>query len=133
MLKPQAGDVFHIWCAHCVPPKWKYHVIASVQPRLRYFLINSRPAAFQRGNPALMAHQVDLREVDYRFLGHDSVLDCSQLGGGPTASELEDILLKDPRAHLGRIEVSTRRVVRHIVQHSDLLASKEIAAVLAIW
>lgn len=132
-LKIEAGSVFHLWCGHCRDPKWKFHVVAYVQPQLRYFLINTRPAAFQRADASLMAHQVDLLEADHEFLSHDSVLDCSQVVGGPTASELEDLFLADEGLLLGRLATNCRRTARRVVQASDLLSPKEIAAILAIW
>lgn len=132
-LKIEAGSVFHIWCPSCKPPKWKFYVVASINPQVRYFLINTRPAAFQLADVQLAAHQVEMLEKDHGFLNHDSVIDCSQLIGGPTASELEDLHTQNEGVLLGRVITSTRRSVRHIVKESDLLSTKDIAAILAIW
>lgn len=131
-LSVQAGTVLHVWCAHCTPPKWKYHVVAYVEP-LRYLLINTQAAAFQRSNAELLAHQVSLGKQDNSFLRHDSVLDCSQVVGGPSMSELEDAFLKNPSVLMGRISSNGRRAVRSVVSKSELLSSREIAAILAIW
>lgn len=133
MLQLHAGDVFHLWCAHCKPPKLKFYVVAAIEPQLRYFLINSQPAPFQLKKPILMGHQVAIREADHGFLNHDSVIDCTEVYGGPSASDLEDIWTKDHRVHIGRIETSARRAVRHVVQHSVLLSPNEMAAILRIW
>lgn len=105
--------------------------MAAQRPQLCYFLINSRPAAFQLANPAIMAHQVPLKAG--KFLKHDSVLDCSKVVGGVTASEIEDLHSDDPSIYLGRLETEIRRAVRHVVQHSELLSPKEIAAILSMW
>lgn len=131
-LSIQAGTVLHVWCSHCTPPKWKYHVVAYVDP-LRYLLINTQSAAFQRANSLLMAHQVSLEKQDNPFLRHDSVLDCSQVVGGPSLSELEDAYLKNPGVLMGRVGAKGRRAVRSVISKSELLSAKEISAILAIW
>lgn len=133
MLKLEAGTVLHIWCTHCNPQKWKFYVVAFVEPKLRYFLINSQPAAFQRKEPELLAHQVGLLQKEHGFLSRNSVLDCSQLSGGPTASELEDMYQGDPKILLGRIQTSPRRAVRTVVAKSNLLTPAEIKAILGVW
>lgn len=108
-------------------------MVAFVEPKLRYFLINSQPAAFQRKEPELLAHQVGLLQKDHGFLSRNSVLDCSQLSGGPTASELEDMYQDAPAILLGRIQTSPRRAVRAVVAKSNLLTPAEIKAILGIW
>ena len=133
MLKIQAGSVFHIWCAFCKPPKWKFFVVAYAEPTLRYFIINSNPAAFQRNSRTLLAHQAQLSLTDHSFLKRDSVMDCSEILGGPSASDLEDMYAKDDRVLLGRICTDARRNVRRIVGESELLSAKEIAAILEAW
>lgn len=134
MLNIQAGSVITVWCTHCTPTKWKYYVVAFVDgSAVRYMLINSRPAAFQQGSPLLMGHQVSLGVDDNKFLHHPSVLDCSQIVGGPTVSELEDLYQKDPSISRGRIGTAGRRAVRKIVGESSILSAKDIKAVLAVW
>lgn len=108
-------------------------MVAFEGPQLRYFLINSQPAAFQRKNQSLMAHQVELLARDHSFLKRDSVLDCSQLVGGPTLSELEDLYESQSPLVLGRVAASPRRAVRSVVGSSELLTGKEQKAILAIW
>lgn len=80
-----------------------------------------------------MAHQVELLARDHSFLKRDSVLDCSQLVGGPTLSELEDLYESQSPLVLGRVAASPRRAVRSVVGSSELLTGKEQKAILAIW
>lgn len=80
-----------------------------------------------------MAHQVSLSELDHDFLDHDSVLDCTQVCGGPTVSELEDQYAKNPTILLGRVSLNARRDVRRIAKESELLSAREIESILAIW
>jgi hypothetical protein len=104
-----------------------------LDPRPRYFLINSNPAAFQRNNPEIMRHQIALPEADHRFLGHDSVLDCSDLKGGLTASDLEDEFNKNSAVLRGSISSKARRAARYAITHSALLTQAEIEELLALW
>lgn len=133
MLEIQAGSVFHVWCQICRPQKWKFFVVAYVDPAVRYFIINSAPAAFQRNSPTLLRHQAELLAAEHGFLHHDSVLNCSEVFGGPTASDLEDMYSNDEAVLLGRLSPSAMQQVRGIVEGSELLSPKEIAAVLACW
>ncbi|MCC4587069.1 hypothetical protein LL962_08135 [Xanthomonas sp. NCPPB 1067] len=133
MLKIQVGSVFHIWCSFCRPPKWKFFVVATMQPELRYFVINSNPASFQRIDDVLMGHQVQLLQGEHYFLRRDSVLDCSELVGGPTASDLEDRYAQDARVLLGRLSTPARRAVRAVTKDSVLLSGKEVVAIQGAW
>lgn len=133
MLQLAAGQVFHLWCRSCVPPKWKFYVLAHLNPRPRYFLINSNPAPFQQANPQLMTHQIRLAQVQHPFLRRDSVLDCSQVVGGYTASELEDAYNADPGMLIGTVDVTPRTTARSIIANSEILTGREIADILAEW
>jgi hypothetical protein len=133
MLTLQVGQVFRLWCAVTVPPKWKYHVLAQIDPRPRFFLINTHAAAFQLANPALAMHQLAVTCADHAFLHHDSVLDLSQLMGGPASGELENSYSKDKSVLLGALANNSRRAARSVIQRSTLLTPKEIATLLALW
>lgn len=133
MLELRATQVFRLWCAACTPPKWKYHVVAIVEPRPRFFLINSAVPAFKASRPILAAHQAQLTKEDHDFLGHDSFLDCSELMGGPTGSDLEDLHADDGSVLMGTVSVEARRNVRRIIESSILLTDNEKQALLLLW
>jgi hypothetical protein len=135
MLELRIGQVFRVWCTFCRPePKYKLMVVALIEPRPRYFLINSCAAPFQLANPVLAGHQLAISPSDKNeFLHHDSVLDLSELCGGPTASELEDLYEKDPRILKGQLAIRSRRAARHIIEYSELLTSREVKSLLELW
>lgn len=134
MLNSQSGDVYLLFCGCIREPKDKFHVVAYSEPRLRYFLINTHAAAFLLANPILAAHQITLKHSEHAdFLKVDSVLDCSQIFGGATTSDIEDLLVKGKRVVLGRLSPNARRNVRRAVRDSELLSPVEIEAILAIW
>jgi hypothetical protein len=126
MLELRIGQVFRVWCTFCRPePKYKLMVVA---------LINSCAAPFQLANPVLAGHQLAISPSDKNeFLHHDSVLDLSELCGGPTASELEDLYEKDPRILKGQLAIRSRRAARHIIEYSELLTSREVKSLLELW
>ncbi len=127
------GEVYHLWCGQCHQAKYKYFVVAYTEPRLRYFLINSAPAPFQRPNAELMKHQVELTEADHRFLRHDSVLDVSTVMGGDTIDELREKYAENQNIYLGQIAPEPRAVLRTIVADSRVLTEREKAAILDAW
>lgn len=129
----EPGEVYHLWCGQCCQAKYKYFVVAYTEPRLRYFLINSAPAPFQRGNEELMAHQVELAEADHRFLRHDSVLDVSTIMGGYTIDDLREKFEENQSIYLGQIAPTPRAALKTIVAGSKVLTEKEKAAILDVW
>lgn len=129
----QVGQVYHLWCRACNPPKWKLHVLASIEPIPRFFLINSEPSAFQVKRAHLMASILELSGDSCGFLAHDSVLDCNELLGGYTAQELEDAANARPSAGRGRLDTSIRRAVRAIIANSRVLSQADKAMLLQLW
>ncbi len=128
------GEVYHLWCGQCCEAKYKFFVVAYTEPRLRYFLINSAPAKFQRDNAELMSHQIALTASDHpSFLKHDSVLDCSTILGGDTVEELAEKYNVNQNVYLGQIAPGPRAVLKTIVANSRVLTEKEKQAVLAVW
>lgn len=133
MFQLQVGQVLHLWCAACRPPKFKFFIVALIVPRVRYFLINSNASPLQAITPELASGLVQLRQNEHAFLHHDSLMDCTQLMGGPTASDLEDLYQKSPDILKGNIAIGARRAGRHVIQSSALLSQAEISALLSIW
>jgi len=128
------GEVYHLWCGQCCEAKYKFFVVAYTEPRLRYFLINSAPAKFQRDNAELMSHQVLLSAADHSgFLKHDSVLDCSTILGGDTIDELAAKYQANQNVYLGQIAPGPRGVLKTIVADSRVLSEKEKQAIQAAW
>lgn len=128
------GEVYHLWCGQCCEAKYKFFVVAYTEPRLRYFLINSAPAKFQRDNAVQMSHQVVLAASEHSgFLKHDSVLDCSTVMGGDTVDDLAAKYAANQSVYLGQIAPGPRAVLKTVVADSRLLTEKEKQAILAVW
>lgn len=127
------GEAYHLWCHVCAERKYKFFVVAYGDDRLRFFLINSNPAAFQRDNPELMSHQVPLLASQHGFLTHDSFLDCSQILGGYTTADLATKFGEDRRVYLGQIAEAPRQQVRVVVEQSRVLTRRDKESVLACW
>lgn len=132
-FQAQVGDVFLLWCNICEPQKYKFFVVAYIDPRLRYMLINSEPARFQQGKPELMRHQVSLSARDHAFLTHDSYLDCSQVLGGMTEDELESAYRDNTRIRLGSIAPAPRQALRDVVVNSRVLTERDKRMLLEAW
>ena len=132
-MKLQAGQVFRLLCRVCTPQKIKYFVVASTAVPLRFFLINSSATPFQQARLHLMTSVLALDPQVQKFLGHASVLDCTELLGGFTAQELEDLRTADGTVFIGRLDATARRAVRAIVQSSRLLSADEKAYLLKEW
>lgn len=129
----KVGQVFHLQCVACNPPKPKFHVLARIDPTPTFFLINSHPTPFQQARPHLMSSMFQVTPSELTFLTHDSWLDCTILMGGHTAQALETHVLKNSRDYLGRLPVAQRRIVRAIVGASKLLPRGDITAMMALW
>lgn len=132
-MTPSPCESYHLWCRFCAQQKYKFFVVAYTNPRMRFFLINSEPAPFQRNNPVQMAHQVLLKAADHNFLTYDSYLDCSQLLGGFTSQELEEQHALNPAILLGQIAPSARLAVKAVVTNSTLLTQRDQREFLACW
>lgn len=83
----KAGAVVRLFCAFTTPPKYKFLMIATVEP-LRVFIINSEIYPFILNRPELLADQVDIPSQDHLFLTHDSVLNCIE---AHRAFEIDDL------------------------------------------
>lgn len=127
------GEVYHLWCGQCCEAKYKFFVVAYTQPKLRYFLINSHPAKFQRENEELLTHQVLLKEQEHTFLRHDSVLDCSDVMGGDSIDELAAKYAANHKVYIGQIAPGPRAVLKTVVAGSKVLSQKEKDAILSVW
>jgi hypothetical protein len=133
MLTLRVGQVFHLWCAGCRKPNNKFHVLSLIVPRPRFFIVNSAVPAFQQSDPDMAAHQVLMKLGEHPFFRHDSHMDCTELLGGPTGSDLEDLHAKNSGVLCGIVSVAVQRNVRRIARDSILLPEREKTALLSVW
>ena len=129
----KVGQVFHLHCVACRPPKPKFHVLARIEPVPTFFLINSHPTAYQLARPHLMSSILKVMPTELTFLSHESWLDCTMVMSGYTAQDLETHVLNGNREYLGRMPAAQRRIVRAIINASKLLPRADKAAMLALW
>lgn len=130
----RAGQVFRLFTRYINPPKWKFLVLAYVldDGRARLFPVNSEPTQFQKQNPELEKHQIPIGPAAYpAFLKHASVLSCSELLGGWSASELEDVLINNPDCSVGELRAEEIAKIRHIVEASRVLSGRDKEMILA--
>ncbi|MDP8161956.1 hypothetical protein QJU89_03780 [Pasteurella skyensis] len=80
MLNPEikSGAVIKIFCEFTRPPKYKFLMIACIDPLLA-FVINSDINDFIKNRPELLQDQVDIPASDHHFLVLDSVMNCVQV------------------------------------------------------
>ena len=128
----RAGQIFRLFVPYINPPKPKFLVLAYVanDQRARLFAINSEPTEFQKLN--LADHQIAIAVSSYpAFLRHNSVLCCSELVGGWSAAELEDVLLNKPECLVGELRQADIVAVRAVVEKSRVLAGRDKDLILA--
>jgi hypothetical protein len=130
-----SGNAYRLVVTAFNPPKPKLLVLAYVAPdgRARFFVINSERTALQRSREELRRHVLSLPNGSHEFLTHDSWLDCSELIGGWTASELEDRLADDPDCDIGRLMPQMLKAVRTLVSESRLLSERDKRLILEQW
>lgn len=127
------GDVYHLRCTLCNPPKPKFFVVAHVDP-LRMFLINSNLSDFVRGSPEHVAAMALIRVQQHpEFLVHDSYIACDHLSH-EYSSEL--LILKmglSPEVRVGHLHPDAKAAVREALRGNALLAGKYLKQLRVTW
>jgi hypothetical protein len=73
------GYIFYLHCSFAKPPKSKYLLLACVEPKPLFFIINSTIHNFYQIRPHLKACQVQISCASHSFLDHDSFIDCTNV------------------------------------------------------
>lgn len=114
----KAGAVLRLFCDFTTPPKYKFVMIASVEPLL-VFIINSEIHPYIRNNPSLLADQVDIPQADHSFLSHDSILNCVQAHQAFNISYLHQELVNSfSEIYKGKLRPYVLRNVIDVVEQS---------------
>ena len=120
----KSGAVVRLFCDFTTPPKFKYLMIATVEP-LQVFIINSEITEFIKRNAALLADQVDIPHKDHQFLTHDSVLNCIEAHRAFNISHLKNELIANfSEVYKGELEPYVLRNVVDVVANSVNLPTK---------
>lgn len=72
------GQIIYLHCDFTTPQKNKYLLVASVEPLILMFVVNSKIPNYVMGKPDLLECQILLKADNYIFLDHDSYLACHQ-------------------------------------------------------
>lgn len=119
------GRVLYIHCDFTVPyPKDKYLLLAAIEPRLIFIVINSGERELVKTNPRWHAAQVPLFAAHYDFLEHDSVVDCTN-AQEMTQEEVERQLILDMTRIKGRLSQDTLALVIDAVTDSPGLINRD--------
>jgi hypothetical protein len=131
-----SGNVYHLLVNAFDPPKHKFLVLAYVSTNglARFFVINSERTELQKTRDELRKHIISLpQDGSHIFLTHDSWLDCSELIGGWTASELEDQITEEPECAICRLVPKILKAVREVVTNSRLLSERDKQMIIGQW
>ena len=115
------GKILYLFCHFTNPPKDKYLVLASVDPRPLVLVTNSAIHPFIRRNPHLLQCQVRLKAAEYAFLSHDSFVDCSRVYWFDS-KEISAQLLVDANRVKGELSAASRAKITHAVQSASTLS-----------
>lgn len=114
----KAGAVLRLFCDFTTPPKFKYVMVASIEP-LQVFIINSAIHAYIKSSPTLLADQVDIPQADHSFLAHDSFLNCIQAHQAFDISHVREAMREQfSEIYQGKLQPYLLRNVVEVVENS---------------
>ncbi len=126
------SHVIKLFCHTTRRPKEKRLVIASINPELLLFVINTDIPRFKEKTPHLKRQQISLKVKDNQeFLDHDSWLDCSEAFREFNIGEVKEILLNDTSRILGKLSDEIISQVMDVVSESETLEQRHINAILS--
>jgi len=119
----KAGMIIHFHCRTTKPQKSKLAIVVAVEKQCAIaLLINSEPSEFILSKPDLLNQQLQSFAHQWRFLRHDSWLDCS------SAHVFNEEDIASVR-HVADSTAALRNQVAQIVQASRTLNRRTKTAV----
>ncbi len=114
---PNTWCIYHVEnSSHTIPtPMNKFVAIVCRDSKFRGFLINTDINPYILERPALLMCQIDIRASDYRFLDHDSHINCVDL------FPFEDNELLNLRC---AINIMTKAEIKKAVKDSGLIEGR---------
>jgi hypothetical protein len=119
------GCFIYLFCEFTTPPKDKYFLVASTNPLVLLFIVNSNINPFIANRPKLLESQVLLKNQDYGFLKHDSYLACHEVINYFTLDNIKEELNKDLSRIKGRLNVATRDEIVKILNKNISLTLEQ--------
>jgi hypothetical protein len=127
------GDVLRLMCTLCNPPKFKFYVVAQVQP-LRMFMINSERTEFQqRSNEHVAATPVIRGDQHPSFLDYDSHIGCDHLSHEHSYEQVEAALAANPSLLVGHLHDDAKAVLANTLVSNPHIAGKYLRDLRALW
>jgi|GEM_PF-2515247 len=127
----RVGAVIHKHCPFTNPPKDKFLVVASIQPRLLVLLINSQINDFYV-RKGLDQFHVPVPAADHTFLNHDSFADCIDSKAAFDFTSIRDEVVQDyNNIFKGWLTDACLEQVYHAVKNNNVIIrghQKEIIA-----
>ena len=120
----KGGQVLYLFCGFTNPRKEKYLVLACPGSKPLLFIINSRIHPFVAKHPHLLKCQVKLEASDYRFLHHDSFVDCSKVIDFFHDSQIRGQILDDISRVKGELSTNSKRKIIQAVQSAKTVSPK---------
>lgn len=74
----KVGNVLHLHCEHCTPPKLKYFIVVTTDPAPILLFINSELNNYVSNNVHLHPCHISIKEYEHVFLHHDSWVNCCE-------------------------------------------------------
>ena len=128
-LRP--SHVIKLFCHTTKPPKEKRLVIASINPELLLFVINTEIPRFKASRPYLKTQQILLEKAQQNFIDYDSWLDCSEVFREFSVELVKEILLNDISRILGKLNNDVIAQVMDVVSESETLEQRHINQIIS--
>lgn len=90
----RVGSVIYKFCDFTTPPKNKFMVVASIEPRLLVLMINSEINSFYVHN-GLDNFHVPISAIEHKFLTHDSFANCVEAHTAFDCSQIRQDVIDD--------------------------------------
>jgi hypothetical protein len=99
--------------------------VASINPLVLLFVVNSNVNTFIQKRPKLFEAQLLLKQTDYSFLDHDSFLACHEIISLFTLKEIKEIIFKDLSRIKGFLSQSNRDEIVKILNKNMTLTLEQ--------
>jgi len=120
------GQVVYLHCDFAKPtPKNKYLLIASIEPQVLLYIINTSIHEYISSRDYLLVAQVEIDRDNHGFLDHNSYIDCTTTIRRFNYDELESILISDMSRLKGSVSADVRTQVLAATKASSTLPGRE--------